>query len=79
MIPPGVFESESVAADLLQQVSWRNGVFCPRYRSDRTVRNGNYRHLQWYLYKDCDHTFNDKTGTIFSHSKIVLRKWMFSI
>jgi transposase-like protein len=79
MIPLDVFGSESVAADLLQQVRWRDGVTCPRCRSDRTVRNGSYREFQRYLCKNCDRTFNDKTGTIFAHSKIALRRWLFSI
>ncbi|ELY87165.1 IS1595 family transposase [Natrialba taiwanensis] len=79
MIPLDMFGSESLAADLLQQVRWRDGVECPRCRSDRTVKNGSYGHFQRYLCKDCDCTFNDKTGTIFAHSKIALRKWLFSI
>ena len=33
MIPLDVFGSESVAADLLQLVRWRDGVSCPRCRS----------------------------------------------
>ena len=79
MIPLDVFGSESVAADLLEQVRWRDGVTCPRCRSDRTVRNGSYREFQRYLCKNCDRTFNDKTGTIFAHSKVALRRWLFSI
>ena len=79
MIPLDVFGSESLAADLLQQVRWRDGVSCPRCRSDRTVRNGSYGAFQRYLCKNCDRTFNDKTGTIFAHSKVALRKWLFSI
>ncbi|WP_425433526.1 IS1595 family transposase [Halorubrum ezzemoulense] len=75
----GCVGSESVAADLLQQVRWRDGVSCPRCRSDRMVRNGSYGHFQRYLCKDCGRAFNDKTGTIFAHSKITLRKWLFSI
>ena len=58
-----------------------------RNRSQRTIYSrfagvtvfpapGNF---QRYLCKDCDRTFNDKTGTIFAHSKIALRKWLFSI
>ena len=43
------------------------------------VRNGSYGQFQRYLCKDCDRTFNDKTGAIFAHSKIALRKWLFSI
>jgi len=79
MIPLDVFGSESVAADLLAQVRWRDGVTCPRCRSDRTVKNGSYREFQRYLCKDCDRTFNDKTGTIFAHLKVALRRWLFSI
>ena len=41
--------------------------------------DGSYGHFQRYLCKDCGRTFNDKTGTIFAHSKIALRKWLFSI
>jgi len=79
MIPLDVFGSESVAADLLQQVRWCDGVTCPRCRSDQTVRNGSYRELQQYLCKNCDRTFNDKTGTIFAHSKVALRRWLVPI
>jgi len=79
MIPLDVFGSEAVAANLLQQVRWRDGVTCPRCRSDRTVRNGSYREFQRYFCKNCDRTFNDKTGTIFAHSKVALRLWLFSI
>ncbi len=43
------------------------------------VRNGRYGHFQRYFYKDCSHTFNHKTGTIFAHSKMALRRWWFSI
>ena len=79
MIPLDAFSSESVAADLLQQVRWNDGVYCPRCRSDLTVKNGSYREFQRYLCKDCGRAFNDKTGTIFAHSKVALRKWLFSI
>jgi transposase-like protein len=50
-----------------------------RCRSDQTVKNGSYRVFQRYLCKDCDRTFNEKTGTIFAHSKVPLRRWLFSI
>ena len=79
MIPLDVSGSESLAADLLEQVRWRDGVECPRCRSDLTVKNGSYGPFQRYLCRNCDRTFNDKTGTIFAHSKIALRKWLFSI
>ena len=79
MFPIHRFVSESAAADLLEQVRWRNGVECPRCRSDRTVRNGSYRVYQRYLCKNCGRTFNDKTGTIFAHSKLKLKEWYFTI
>lgn len=79
MIPLEVFGLESLAADLLEQVRWRDGVECLRCRSDLTVKNGSYGLFQRYLCRDCERTFNDKTGTIFAHSKIALHKWLFSI
>lgn len=34
---------------------------------------------QRYLCKDCGRTFNDKTDTIFAHSKLTLKEWYFTI
>ena len=79
MLPVNRFLSESAAADLLQQVRWRDGVECPRCRSDLTVRNGSYRAYQRYLCKNCGRTFNDKTGTIFAYSKLSLTEWFLII
>ena len=73
MISLDVFGSESLAADLLEQVRWRDGVECHSCRSDLTVKNGSYGPFQLYLCKNCDRTFNDKTGTIFAHSRIAIR------
>jgi len=41
------------------------------------IKHGNYREYQQYLCKDCDRTFNDKTGTIFAHAKIGPNKLLF--
>ncbi len=79
MFPMHRFVSESAAADLLQQVRWRNGVECICCRSDRTVTNGSHRVYQRYLCKNCGGSFNDKTCTIFAHSKLKLKKWYFTI
>jgi transposase-like protein len=79
MFPVNRFVSESAAADLLKQVRWRDGVECPRCRSDLTVKNGSYRVYQRYLCKNCGRTFNDKTGTIFAYSKLTLPEWYFTI
>lgn len=75
MFPIGQFVSESAAADLLQQVRWRDGVYCPCWRSDWTVKNGSYRAYQRYLCNDCGRTFNDNTGMIFAHSKLPMMEW----
>ncbi|GAB7091430.1 IS1595-like element ISH4 family transposase [Halorubrum luteum] len=42
------------------------------------IKHGSYREYQRYLCKDCDRTFNDKTGTIFAHAKIGLDKLLFA-
>jgi len=47
--------------------------------SDGTIRNGSDREFQRYLCNNCDLTFNDKTGIIFAHLKIALRRWLFSV
>ncbi|MFB6148959.1 MAG: IS1595 family transposase [Halobacteriales archaeon] len=79
MIPLKVFVSEASAADLLRQVRWRDGVYCPHCRSDSVIKYGSYRVFQRYRCKDCDQTFNDKTGTIFAYSKIALRLWFVAV
>jgi transposase-like protein len=42
------------------------------------IKHGSYRTYQRYLCKDCDRTFNPKTGTIFAHAKIGLDKLLFA-
>ena len=79
MFPFDEFVSETSAADLLKQVRWRDGRQCPRCRSESVIKYGSYRAFQRYRCKDCDRTFNDKTGTIFAHAKIALTEWFFAI
>ena len=78
MFPFELLNSEASAANLLEQVRWREGLECPRCRSDSVIKHGSYREYQRYLCKDCDRTFNDKTGTIFAHAKIGLDKLLFA-
>ena len=66
LIPLDIFGSESLAADLLEQVRWRDSVESPCCRSNLTDKNGSYGPFQRYLCKNCDRTFNDKTATIFA-------------
>ncbi len=42
------------------------------------IKHGSYREYQRHLCKDCDRTFNTKTGTIFAHAKIGLDKLLFA-
>ncbi|ELZ39610.1 IS1595 family transposase [Halorubrum tebenquichense] len=79
MFPIKTFVSERRAANLLEQVRWRDGVYCPRCRGESVIRYGSYRVFQRYLCKDCDRTFNDQTGTIFEHSAVALRKWFLAV
>ncbi|CDK38115.1 IS1595 family transposase [Halorubrum sp. AJ67] len=79
MFPIKTFVSERRAANLLQQVRWRDGVYCPRCRGESVIRYGSYRVFQRYLCKNCDRTFNDQSGTIFEHSAVALRKWFLAV
>jgi transposase-like protein len=76
MIPLDVFGSESLAANLLQQVRWRDGVSCS---IAAVLTKRQLWGVSTLFCKNCDRTFNDKMVTIFAHSKVVLRKWLFSI
>jgi len=73
-----VLDSEASAVGLLQRVRWRDGLQCPCCCSESVIKYGSYRPFQRYLFKDCDRTFNDKTGTIFGHAKIGLDKLLFA-
>ena len=79
MMPIKTFVSERRAANLLAQIRWRDGVYCPRCRGESVIRYGSYRVFQRYLCKDCDRTFNDQTGTVFEHSAVGLRKWFLAV
>jgi len=79
MMPIKTFVSERRAANLLRQIRWRDGVYCPRCRGESVIRYGSYRVFQRYLCKDCDRTFNDQTGTVFEHSAVALRKWFLAV
>ena len=79
MFPIKTFVSERRAANLLAQVRWRDGVYCPCCRAESVIRYGSYRVFQRYLCKNCDRTFNDQTGTVFEHSAVALRKWFLAV
>lgn len=61
------FVSELQAANLLTQVRWRDGVYCPHCHTESPIRYGSYRIFQQYLCKGCDRMLNGQTGTVFVH------------
>jgi transposase len=73
MVPLKMFVSERQAANLLAQIRWRDGVYCPRCRTESPIRHGSYRVLQPYLCTDCGRTFKEKTATVFKYSSVPLR------
>jgi len=79
MFPIKTFVSERRAANLLAQVRWRDGVYCPRCRAESVIRYGSYRVFQRYRCKNCDRTFNDQTATVFEHSTVALKKWFLAV
>jgi len=79
MMPIKTFVSERRATNLLAQIRWRDGVYCPRCRAESVIRYGSHRLFQRYRCKDCDRTFNDQTGTFFEHSAVALRKWFLAV
>ena len=78
MFPFKVLRSEASTANLLEQVRWSEGLYCPHCRSESVIKHDSYREYQRYLCEDCGRTFNPKTGTIFAHAKIGLDKLLFA-
>jgi transposase-like protein len=75
-----LFLDEPICAFLLRLVRWGNGIYCPSCYSRRVKRYGKYRKIfQRYMCKECHHTFNDKTGTVFHYSHAPLSKWFLAI
>ena len=72
-----LLSSEASTANLLEQVRWRDGLYCQRYRSESVIKHGSHREYQRYLCKDCDRTFNDEAGTVFAHAEVGLSKLLF--
>lgn len=79
-----LFASPSAAAKLFQTVRWANGLACPHcVRDGREGKNVTkyckYGYLQRYVCKDCNKTFNDKTGTPLHYKHTMVGDWMLSI
>jgi len=71
--------AEEDCVRLLREVRWPDGVRCVRCSSCRVVRDGvRRRHYQMYWCKACGSYFNDRSGTVFDNSKLLLRVWFFT-
>ena len=79
MMPIEMLVPKRRAGNLLGQVRWRNGVYCPRCRAESVIQYGSYRVFQRYRCKNCDRTFNDQSGTVFEYSSVALRKWFLAL
>ena len=70
------YPDEKSAIDFLEAERWPDRVICPRCKSDYTspIKNRN-RHSC----NGCRTQFSVRTGSIFEHSKIPLRKWIYAM
>jgi len=42
IFPFELLNSEASTANLLEQVRWRDGLYCPRCRSESVIKHGTY-------------------------------------
>lgn len=72
--------NEQTYVSILTSIRWEEGLRCPYCGSTDVYSHGNYESSFCRYFCNCCHrTFNDKTGTIFEHSRIPLAKWFFAI
>lgn len=72
--------NEKECIQLLEKARWKNGVFCPHCKSkENIVKNGYVNAYQNYICKNCNHSFTIRTGTVFYHSKIPLKRWFIAV
>jgi len=70
--------SDVECADALREVRWASGVQCVYCGSGSVVRRGWRKRLyRRYRCKGCGRWFNDRTGTVFTYSKLPLRFWFY--
>ena len=76
------FADADAVAELFRRVRWINGLVCPNC-PDRNTNITKYckymGNIERYICKDCNITFNDKTGTILHYKRISMGKWMLSV
>jgi transposase-like protein len=68
--------SEQDAIDYFTAIRWRNGAFCPHCGSTKVYHFSDKR---THKCGDCRQRFSIKVGTVFSDSKVPMRKWLMAI
>lgn len=69
----------SLCWDILRNIRWNDGVYCPSCDSKEVVKNGKdktYKDKQHYQCKTCSAYFDDLTNTIFSGSQQPIHHWI---
>ena len=74
-----LFSKLDAAAELFRKVRWANGLACPKCDEQNVVKYCKYGPFQRYTCKDCNITFNDKTGTILHYKQVNLGEWMLAV
>jgi HEAT repeat protein/transposase-like protein len=71
---------EGLCVELFRTVRWRDGIRCPRCGSKDVGERGSYLEVfRRYYCEACNRIFNDKTGTIFAHTRTPLSTWFLAI
>ncbi len=67
--------------DMLRELRWPEGRFCPHCDSRRIIRRGfdDNSPRQRYQCKDCNRRFDDLTGTVFAGHHQPLKVWMLAL
>ena len=73
------FPDEESCVSFLEEKRWSNEVCCPRCGSVDVNRRSKTDTLLGWNCKDCNSSFNVKTGTIFQGTKIPLDVWFIGI
>lgn len=65
-------------AEILREQRWGEEVRCARCTSGTVVRNGVRKDgVQQYRCKSCETSFNDRTGTVFSSTRMRLEECFY--
>jgi len=66
----------------LEKIRWKDRIYYPHCKSNNIVKNETNISLgvktRRYVYKDCKHTFDVKTETIFKNMKVPIAKMVYN-